>query len=170
MGWLARLFGATPRQELKGLRLDTSQAFWELSGRTDFPHLLRALADLLPEGSILNFEGGSPTGTLLDFLDAHQVPEQSHIAVGTLWPRPDHYHVPATRANLSELAKLTETCAGSELAVHFHVYCDARVLLEWHDAFDLPVLLSGRLPENKVRAFAETLNMTLRNDESASVQ
>jgi len=169
VGWLARLFGATPKQELKGIRLDTSQPFWELDGKTDFPHLLRALHDLLPEGCILYFEGGSPTKAPLTFLNARQIPEQSHVAVATLWPRPACYHVPATPENLLELAKVAESCAEPELAIHFHVYRNTEVLLEWHDAFTQPMLLSGVLAENKVRAFAEALNMTVKK-EKASVE
>lgn len=132
--------------------------FWELKGRTDFPRLLRALAGLLPEGCILYFEGGSKT--IADFFQAHAIPEQSHVAVGTLWPRSTCYHVPATPENLRELAELAESHAEPELAIHFHVYRNGEVLLQWYDAFGQPMLLSGALVESKVRAFAEPLGMT----------
>lgn len=168
MGWLGRLLGVTPKEDLEGIHLDTRQAFWELDGRTDFPHLLRALDDLLPEESILYFEDGSPGKALLAFLKAHKAPQQTHVAVGTLWPKPACYHVPATRQNLSELAHLAESIAAPELAVHFHVYHSAEVLLEWHDAFAQPMLLSGILPESKVTACAESLGMTIRRREPQS--
>jgi hypothetical protein len=162
LGWLAKLLGATPKEELQGIRLDTTQPFWELEGKTDFPQLLRALGALLPEGSVLYFEGSSSAKPLVDFFRAHAIPEQSHVAVGILWPRPVHHHAPATLENLSELAGLAEHHVAPELAVHFHVYRNAEVLLEWHDAFWQPMLLSGTLPESKVRAFAATLNMTVK--------
>lgn len=161
MGWLSRLLGATPKDELDGIRLDTSQPFWELAGRTKFPPLLRALADLLPDGCILYFEGGSPGRGLLPFLRTRQVPEQCHVAVGTLWPRPQRYHVPATPQNLTDLAKTIEPYITFELAVHFHVYRTTEVLLQWHDAFTEPMFLAGAFPENKVRAFADALAMTV---------
>jgi hypothetical protein len=44
----------------------------------------------------------------------------------------------------------------------FHVYRDQSVLLEWHDAFTQPMLLSGELPEQKVRTFAERLHMSCK--------
>ena len=160
MGWLSRLFGATPKEELDGIRLNTQEPYWELEGKTDFPLLLRALADLVPDDSMLYFEGGSPEGELLDFFNAKAVPEQTHVAVGTLWPRPRCYHVPATAQNLTDLADIAESCAWPELAVHFHVYRGDRVLLEWHDVFGQPMLLSGAIPEDKVRAFSVVLGMT----------
>lgn len=161
MCWLARLLGATPKEELSGIRLDTTRAFWELDGETDFPRLLGELRCLLPDGSILYFEDGWPDKELLEFFDAHGVAEQSHVAVGTLWPRPSYYHVPATNQNLSTLATLAESRAAPELAIHFHVYREGRILLEWHDVFSQPMLLSDELPEHNVRMFAAALSMTL---------
>ncbi|HUW84442.1 MAG TPA: hypothetical protein VMZ31_16780 [Phycisphaerae bacterium] len=160
MGWLSRLFGATPKEELDGIRLNTREPYWELEGKTDFPLLLRALLVLVPDDSILYLEGGSPEGELLDFFNAKAVPEQTHVAIGTIWPRPRCYHVPATAQNLTDLADIAESCAWPELAIHFHVYRDGRLLLEWHDAFSQPMLLSGSIPDDKVRGFSVALGMT----------
>lgn len=161
MGWLSRLLGATPKDQLDGIQLDTNQPYWELDGKTNFPRLLRALADLLPDGCILYFEGGSPRDALLDILNTRQVPEQCHVAVGTLWPKPRCYHMPATPQNLTDLAKAVEPCVTFELAVHFHVYRTTEVLLQWHDAFTEPMFLAGTFSENKVRTFADVLAMTV---------
>lgn len=165
MGWLTRILGATPKEDLRGIRLDTRAPFWELDGKTDFPRLLRALPDLLSDGSTLYFEGGSPNRKMLDFFRTSAVPEQSHVAVGTLWPKPSCRHVPATPPNLSALAEIAESCAEPELATHFHVYRNGKVLLEWHDAFTQPMLLADDLPEDRVRAFARTLSMTCTRTE-----
>ena len=162
MGWLAKLFNATPQEELDGIRLDTTRPFWELEGNTTFATLLRTLADFLPGGSVLYFEGGSPDRELLGYFSAHAIAEQSHVAVGTLWPRPVDYHVPATPQNLAELATLAESHAEPELAVHFHVYRQGTILMEWHDAFSDPMLLDGNIPESKVCAFANALDMKFR--------
>ena len=48
MGLLAKIFGAVPRDEMRGIRLDMGRPFWEVSGKTDFPSLLMALPELLP--------------------------------------------------------------------------------------------------------------------------
>lgn len=167
MGWLGRLMRATPKEDLGGIRIDTHQPFWEVDGKTDFPRLLRALSGFLPDGSILYFEDGSPRKDLLAFLDAHAIPEQTHVAAGALWPEPVCYHVPATEQNLARLAELTEHCAEPELAIHFHVYHEDKVLVEWHDAFSQPMLLDGSLAEDKVSGFVEALSMkaTRRNEQ-----
>jgi hypothetical protein len=162
MGLLATIFGAVPREEMSGIRLDMTHPFWEVSGDTDFPSLLTALPDLLPEECVLYFEGGSPSGELLEFLRAHGVPERAPIAYGTIWPKPTVFHLPATPETMSRLAELTGPCAYPELGIHFHVYRSQSVLLEWHDAFTQPMLLSSELPEQKVRTFAERLSMSYK--------
>lgn len=162
MGWLGRLFNATPKEELDGIQMDTAQPFWELEGKTTFAPFLRALGDILPADSILYFEGGSPDRTLLDFFNAHAVPEHSHVAVAILWPRTTCYHVPATPQNIAELTVLAESHAEPDLAEHFHAYRDGKVLLQWHDAFGDPMLLDGGIPEPQIKTFAEGLGMTFK--------
>ena len=60
------------------------------------------------------------------------------------------------------LAELTRSRAYPELAIHFHAYHGQTVLLEWHDAFTQPMLLSGNLSEQKIRIFAERLGMSYK--------
>ncbi len=162
MGLLAKIFGAVQREEMSGIRLDMTRPFWEVSGETDFPSLLTVLPDLLPKESVLYFEGGSPSGALLEFLRAQEVPERAHVAYGTIWPKPRVFHLPATLQTMRRLTEMTRSCAYPELAIHFHVYRSQSVLLEWHDAFTQPMLLSGELPEQKVRTFAERLSMSYK--------
>jgi len=133
---------------------------WELKGNTDFPRLLRALIDFVPNSSILYFEGGTPNERLLEFFAIRAVPECMHISMASLWPRPLVYHVPATAKNLTDLAHIAETCAGPELAIHFHVYENGRVLLEWHDVFHQPMFVSGVMNETLVKTLAKTLGMS----------
>jgi hypothetical protein len=162
MGLLSKIFGGVPREGMSGIRLDMTHPFWEVSGETDFPSLLTVLSDLLPEESILYFEGGSPSGALLEFLRAQEVPERAHVAYGTIWPKPRVYHLPGTPQTIRPLTEMTRSCAYPELAIHFHVYRGQSVLLEWHDAFTQPMLLSGELPEQKVRTFGERLSMSYK--------
>ena len=161
MGLLAKIFGRAPGRKPSGIRLDTDRPFWELTGDIDFPSLLIALPDLLPEESVLCFEDGSPSGELLGFLRAHEIPERAHVACGTI-PRPTVFHIPAEPGTMRLLAGLMSSRAYPELAIHFHVYHDQSILLEWHDAFTQPMLLSGELPEAKMRTFAAELRMSLK--------
>jgi hypothetical protein len=166
MGLLAKILGKildfVPREERDGIRLDTTRPFWELSGQTNFPSVLSALAALLPEGCTLYFEDGGPSGELDTFLRTHAVPERAHVAYGTIWPRPLVFHVPATAENLTRLAELMRSRIALELAVHFHVYRDQTVLLEWYDAFTQPMWLSGLFPGEAVRLFAQRLGMSYK--------
>ena len=75
MGLFRRLIRATPKEELKSIRLDVNQPFWELDGETDFPSFLNALIGFLPGGCTLYFEGGSSDGELLQFMKARQISE-----------------------------------------------------------------------------------------------
>ena len=52
--------------------------------------------------------------------------------------------------------------AEPELAIHFHVYCNDSVLLEWHDAFSQPMLLSGAIPEEKIKVFANKIGKSFK--------
>ena len=86
---------------------------------------------------------------------AHAVPEPVHIALGTIWPKPRVFHVPATSATLGRLAEIMEHHAEPELAVHFHAYKDGSVLLEWHDAFSQQMLVTGSLSDEAVAELVE---------------
>ncbi len=170
MGWVRKLLHITPKEELKGISLNLTVPFWKLEGKTDFPNLLRALRDLLPDGCILYFEGGTPRGRLFDFFNAQTIPEQTHVAAGTLWPKPSYYHILATTENLTVLAKIAESYAEPEIAIHFHVYRNGNVLLQWHDAFSHPMLLSRDLSEEKIRCFAKVLSMKITRSSSPGEQ
>jgi hypothetical protein len=162
VGILAKLFGATSREELKGIVLGQDAA-WEVSTARDFPSLLRALPLLLPNDAILYLEGGSPPQEIKAFLDTRCVPERLHLAMGTIWPRPETFHLPATTENLTELASLAEKCSAMQVAVHLHVYAQDRVLLEWYDAFwKDPFYLSGAVAEDRVRAFSSALGLSYK--------
>lgn len=135
---------------------------WELDGATDFPRLFHALVDFLPPAATLYFEDGSPSGDLRRFLDANALPERGQIDGGTIWLKPRCYHIPATKRNLTELAKLSESCAEPELAIHFLVYADGRILIDWHDAFDDPIWLLGDIARGEVEGLAEALSMSCK--------
>lgn len=162
MGWFGKLLGAVPKAEMDGVRLDTTQPYWEAAGPKSFAELFRALQSWLPESLILYFEGGSPDPEIIDFMAAYSIPEQAHIAVGTIWPRPKMFHVPVSEATLTKLAEIMERHAEPELAVHFHVYQGTTILLQWHDAFSQPILINGNVPEERVKSFAGIIGQKYR--------
>jgi hypothetical protein len=159
MGFLAKLFNARPREKLKGISLG-KDAFWEVSPMADFPSLLRALPLLLPQNSILYLEGGTPPTEIKAFLDAHCISEVSHLAIGTIRPRPQVFHLPATTENLNQLAELAEKCNALQVAIHLHAYRDGQVLFEWYDAFwKAPFYLSSAISEEKLKEFCAALSL-----------
>jgi hypothetical protein len=143
------------------VQIDTTD-HWELPGPTTFVEFLTALADWLPEDAILYFENDSPDDDLKAFLDAHAVPEKCPIVPGTLWPSPRTWHIPATAEVLRELSSLMEHHAEPELATHVHAYRDGEILLQWYDAFAHPLLLSGTVSGDRVRALAAAWGVTYR--------
>jgi hypothetical protein len=162
MGWVAKLFKLVPKRERKGISLGR-YPYWEVMSPRDFPSLLRALTKLIPQNSILYFEDGYPRGELKAFFEKKSVPEISQIALGTTRSRPKVFHVPATPENLIELAKIAEGYAEPEVAIHFHVYKEGKVLLEWYDAFsDDPMYLSGDIPESALKKFCDELSIEYR--------
>lgn len=165
--WLCNLLQIVPPEEMHGIHLDTSKFHWELEGPDTFSDLFEGLKCWVPEDAILYFEGGAVEQEVNQYVSARSIPAQSRVALGTIWPRPDFAHVPATPTNLSELAEIMQTHAEMELAMHFHVYREGEVLLEWHDAFSQPMLLSGKVAEEDVRSFAEALQTVARKIEPA---
>jgi len=157
MGWIGRLFGVVPREEMEGIHLNTAESYWEINGPETFGEMFNALKGWVPEGAVLYFEGGSSNAEIDNFIAMYSVPEVSHVAMGTIWPRPKVFHVPATITALTELAKLMKHHVEPELAIHFHIYRNNLVLLEWHDAFSQPMLMSGVIPEKEVKVFADKI-------------
>jgi hypothetical protein len=54
MGFLGRLFNATPKEEVGGIRMDFGRESREVEGKATLAALLRALEDFLPDGSSEN--------------------------------------------------------------------------------------------------------------------
>jgi hypothetical protein len=160
MSWLSKIFNFVPSEELKGLHIDLSTPVWKVSSPKDFISFLRSLIDMLPQDSIAYFEGGSPTKELRAFFKEKAVPEVSHIAIGTIWPRPEVFHIPATSENLLRLAALTERCAKPQVASHFHIYRNNRILLEWYDAFFDSMFISKEIAEDKIKKFCTSLSVS----------
>ncbi len=170
MRLLAKLFGATPREQMKGIFLG-EQAAWELSPASDFPSFLRALPTILPPDSILYLEDGNPPKQIKAFLDSHCIPEQSHVAMGTIWPKPHTFHLPATTENLNQIADLAERIAVHQAAIHLHAYSNGKILLEWYDAFYKdPFYLSSAIPENKVKDFYSILSLRYKSLEKTAYE
>jgi hypothetical protein len=160
MGFLARLFGAVPKDERAGIQLSDAEP-WCVSATKDVKGFLRALPSLMPSGSVAYFEDTAESH-VASYLASVSVPAQARMAMGTIWPRPDCYHVPLTAETMQSLAAFLEKNPTGFFCTHCHVYRDAVVLLQWHDAFiNIPMYLSRTISEDAVARFAQTLGSSV---------
>lgn len=157
MGWIARFIRGAHRNRRNGLRLPEGSLHWHVGGPRTFSALFRALDGWLPDDAILCFEAGHPDAEIKSFMAQFAIPERGQVALGTLWPSANAFHVPA-KGVMAQLAELMERHAEPELAVHFHVYRSEDLLLEWYDAFsEDPLRINGSIPEEQVRTLAAAL-------------
>jgi hypothetical protein len=156
MGFLARLFGAPPKKEWSGIHLTDTDP-WCVSPTRDVERFVRALPSLMPPGSVVYFEDTAEPH-VRRYLESVSVPSQVQLAIGTIWPRPDCYHVPLTAETMEALAVFLERNPAGFFCAHCHVYRDGVVLLQWHDAFiNDPMYVSRTIGADAVAEFAQTL-------------
>jgi len=156
MDILARLVGAVPSGERGGIRLAEAQPR-SVSPVKDVERFLRALPLLGTIDAIVYFEGTGESH-VARYLDGIAVDPPTQVAVGTIWPKPDRYHVPLTKEVLSALVSFLEGKPAGYFCTHCHVYCGEAVLLEWHDAFGTDPMYVSRTIENEaLKRFAEAL-------------
>jgi hypothetical protein len=160
MGFLARLFGAVGRSERDGIRL-TDDEPWRVSPTRDVDRFLRALPALMPPGSVAYFEA-TAEAHVGPYLLSVSVPAQAQVALGTIWPRPDCYHVPLTAEQMQALTGFLEKHPAGFFCTHCHVYHDGVVLLQWHDAFiNDPMYISRAIDEESVVQFAQAIGSSV---------
>jgi hypothetical protein len=156
MTWLRQLFGAMSNDEMAGISLAVAQ--WEVQPSGDTASaFFAALPLLVPDTSLLFLEGGSHPSGLRRYLETHAIHPPRRPALGTLWPRHSFFTLPASPDVLTTLVRLTQTLPYPEVCDHLHVFLGEEVLLEGHDAFSQPFLVSRSVPEAKVEQFCAKL-------------
>jgi hypothetical protein len=106
------------------------------------------------------YRGGRPKGEIKNFLEARCVAEVTHLAMGTVWPRPHPHHLPATSENLHDLAGLVEQCSTIEFVHHLHAYIGRTVLLAWYDVFcGDPFWIHRDVAKERLQVFCEALSV-----------
>jgi hypothetical protein len=156
MSVLARFFGAVPKKERGGIRLEEGEP-WRVGPTKDVERFIRALPLLVPEDSVAYFEGTGESH-VAEYLRSVSILQQSTVAIGTIWPRPDRYHVPLTVHTMEALAAFLDEKPAGYFCAHCHVYRNGRILLQWHNAFtNDPIYVSGTIPGETVASFAQAL-------------
>jgi len=165
LSFLSRLLGYATKQEAAGATLGKGER-WVIAPPRDAAATLRALPILFPGGAFAYFEG-TTNAAFAAWLSAHSVASPLKVALGTIWPRPDFYHVPLGPELLAQAADLIARKGIVVPAIHFHVHDGERILLEWHDAFcGNPLAVAGLVPRDRVQEFARTIgaNDATRSD------
>lgn len=160
MGFISRFLGVVSSAERAGIRLEEAEP-WKVTPTRDVERFLRALPLLVPQGSIIYFEGtGEPH--VREHLGRISIPPQAQVALGTIWPRPDTYHVAVSQDSMEDLATFLDKEPAGVFCAHCHVYRDGAILVGWHDAFmDDPMYVSRTVSEDLVREFAARLGSTI---------
>jgi hypothetical protein len=135
---------------------------WVLAGIRDAESFFRSLHRLVPPAACLVLEGTSIAPDVSQLLQSTAIAPRRSIPAGTILPSPTTYHVPASASLLTALADLAAKHAGPELCDHLHLYDDRRGILQWYDAFELPMLVDDSIPEDDIRRLCEVLRATYR--------
>lgn len=160
MRWLEFL-GIVPKGDHSALRIDSPE-YWSVDATMDGAAYFRALARLAPEGAIAYLEG-STEDRVPKLLTPLQIANPKQVAIGTIMPASDLYHVPATPTVLASLAELIEQQGITTPAIHTVLYRGDQVLLSWYDAFSRePMALSSTFSEAQVQDFAGALGVDYR--------
>ena len=132
---------------------------WEVRGIRLADAFFDALAELVPLPAYLCFEGTSIVPDVREVLEANAVAPAIQIPAGTLWPRPNAFHVLANESFIRKLAVLAGQHAEPEICDHFHAYQNGHGLLQWYDAFDDPLLVDESIPEAALERFCAKLGV-----------
>jgi hypothetical protein len=132
---------------------------WEVAGIGNAEGFFSALPEILPLPVHLCFEGTRISSDVRKLLAANTVPATLEIPPGTIWPKPSVFHVLATEQFLHEFVALAGKHAETEICDHFHAYNDRHGLLQWYDAFDLPLLIDSSITEASLEGFCRKLGV-----------
>ena len=165
MGTFARLFSRYIAPDLSGARLNEA-TYWEVTPPRNVGDFLRALPVLAPIEATAYFEG-TVDSKVADYLRGISIVAPLKIAVGTIWPKPDCYHVPLSTDTMARLAEFVDQERIDYLCWHCHVHNGTAVLLQWHDAFGTdPILVATSVGEESIKRFANVLGSSYSTNDA----
>jgi len=141
---------------------------WEVAGISSAEKFFSALTVILPSPPYLCFEGTSISSDVRTLLASNAVAARLTILRGTIWPKPSVFHVLASEQFLHQLTALARSDAEAEICDHFHAYDDSHGLMQWYDAFNLPLLIDESIPEVKIQTFCRKLGVHYARWNAAS--
>ena len=154
----------------EGIGLD-SREHWAVAEVRDPVLFFRHLAVLIPEDSILYFEGVSLAPAAVSLYRANRARDAICVARETIYPVPEVFHVSMGRSVVAGLLELLRTHLQPSCFIHVKAYQDGKLVFSFHDAFDgSELLISDRVSEEAVRAFCKEVGGTLRREPNENKQ
>jgi len=132
---------------------------WEVAGIRSASRFFSALPQILPLPVTFCFEGVNICSDVQSLLASNSIAAGLQIPPGTIWPKPSVFHVRATEQLLDQLAVQAQKHAEPEICDHFHAYKNDHGLMQWYDAFDLPLLIDEPIGEEKLKNFCRVLGV-----------
>jgi len=123
----------------------------------DYRLVFEALKELVGSTATLCIIGTTDQGVIRLLTTLSTPPTYRLGDVGTWWPQPRVFHIPATGLNLAQLAATSDRYAQPEFMEHLVVYETGRNVVEWWDAPDDPIHVASTVSEDAVRRFAAHL-------------
>ena len=160
--WLWKKLGVVSKDEMAGLELVFPGCWVIAAPRWDAERDFAALPTLIDGDCRIFLEGGSHSEEIAAFIEAHRVTPDVRIHRGTIWPRQEVYHLPATTEVFDGLSSLADHHVVPEVCEHLVIYRPSIVLVDWYDAFDREIYASSAIPEQSVREFAKIVGATYR--------
>ena len=143
-----------------GIDLD-SQDRWVVEGLKDPVAFFGRLSFLIPEDSILYFEGVSVVPEAVQFYEENRAKNAIFVVRDTIFPIPEIFHVSMSPGFIDLLSKHSRQGCFR----HVKAYREERLLFTFHDAFDgSDLLISDRIPAEEVEAFCGSLGATHRRE------
>ena len=125
----------------------------------DFYALLGAIDEAMPRDATLYLEGTSFAPEVKDFLTSRPAPDVHGVAPGTLYSKPEAYHLPLKDPNLAELRSIAKRHAEPEVADHLAVYRGNELLLTAYDAGNDDVYVARSLSEETLQTLRRALDL-----------
>lgn len=147
-----------------GLDLDSDER-WVIEGAKDPIAFFRHLTQLIPDDSILYFEGDAPPPEVARFYEITRAANAVAVVRDTIAPIPERSHVGMKPGVLEALVNLLGRHPQDACFRHVKAYREGKLLFTYHDAFDgCELLVSDRIPEANVQAFCTVLGVACRRE------
>jgi hypothetical protein len=141
---------------------------WVVSGVRQPEPFFRSLSLLLPQNSVLYFEGCSIGSDVSAFYESHRAPNAVAVCRDTIFPFPDSFHVGFSPEVATRLCELATNRASNELFDHIKAYRAGSMLFTFHDAFENDLLISGLIEELALAEFCRRLAVNYKRETNVN--